>query len=154
MSLTLREECEAGYSKLLHIAMQITNGDRDAAGDLVGDGVLRALQNEHRYIPGDRFFGWMFFIMKNTFFTACSRRVATSNCVDYLEAVQSGPDAAEFLDAEKIARDLGDEQLETLWLWCQGFRYFEIASMLDIPIGTVKSRLHAAKCRMRQQIAR
>jgi len=143
--LTLRQECEAGHAKLLQIAMRITGGNEEAAKDLAGDGILRALENEHLYKPGDSFFGWMFFIMRNLFYTKCAKRVQLLDCIELLPGNGATDDSALLAEVIDCLKGLPPEQARVLALWCIGYRYAEIADSLNIPIGTVKSRLFSAR---------
>jgi RNA polymerase sigma-70 factor (ECF subfamily) len=150
MALTLREECEAGYVKLLEIARRIT-GNSETARDLVGSGVLRALENEHLYQPGDSFFGWMFFIMRNIYLDPQIRRKPRS-CFSAVErdmvygqqAEMTADEGSQNIDGiEAVARlkRLTVDERRLLIKWCRGFTYAEIAAELHIPAGTVKSRM-------------
>lgn len=154
MPLSLREECEAGYEHLLEIARRIT-GDWDAARDLVGSGVLRALEYEHLYRPGDSFFGWMYFIMRNIFWDPQIRRKPRS-CFSGAEKdtiygqyytdllVGDSPPPHEQIDGiDAVIRlqRLTEDERRMLLRWCQGYTYQEIGAELGIPTGTVKSRM-------------
>ena len=150
MALTLREECEAGYGKLLEIAQRIT-GNSETARDLVGSGVLRALENEHLYRPGDSFYGWMYFIMRNIFWdpqiTRRPRSCFSGAELDTIygqQAEMTADEGNQNIDGiEAVARlkRLTVEERRLLVKWCRGFTYAEIAAELNIPAGTVKSRM-------------
>lgn len=150
MLLSLREECEAGYEHLLEIARRIT-GDWDAARDLVGSGVLRALEYEHLYRPGDSFFGWMYFIMRNIFWDPQIRRKPRScfsgaelNTIYGQHAEMTADEGSQNIDGiEAVARlkRLTVDERRLLIKWCRGFTYAEIATELNVPVGTVKSRM-------------
>ena len=145
MSLSLRQEIEAGYDKLVEIARSITGND-EAARDLVGSGVLRALEHEGTYIPGS-FFGWLFYIMRNLWRSSGKRDSRIRPLHDCIPA--SVPrDSSEMVDALLRVDSLPVSDRGLLALWCAGYTYVEIAEKRGIPTGTVKSRMH----RIRRQI--
>jgi RNA polymerase sigma-70 factor (ECF subfamily) len=163
MALTLREECEAGYGKLLEIAYRIT-GNSETARDLVGSGVLRALEHEEQYRPGDSFYGWMYFIMRNIFWDPQIRRKPRS-CfsgaekdtiygqyyTDLLAGDSPAPhEQIDGIEAVIRLQRLTEDERKMLLRWCQGYTYQEISAELGIPTGTVKSRMFSIRQKLRE----
>jgi RNA polymerase sigma factor (sigma-70 family) len=157
MALTLRQECEAGYDKLLEIAMRITGNKEEASRDLVGDGICKALEYEDRYKEGSTFFGWMFFIMRGVYLKRVSRRteantVYTDKPLDLMgdwreRSVE--PQNGRYLDMEKALASLDESEYECILLQMYGYSCTEISRVFNVPVGTVKRRLFDIRNKIR-----
>lgn len=133
-------------------------GDRYAADDLVQDTLERAWNKFHLWRPGSDLRAWMFAIMHNVFVNQVrSKRNDMEKTMEELpdvavRATQS--DSLEIADVERALRALPDEQREVLLLVAiEEMTYEQASRALDIPIGTVMSRLSRARERMRRLIA-
>ncbi len=152
---------------LYHFAYRLT-GDEDNANDLVQDTYLKAYRFLKSYEQGSNAKAWLFRILKNSFINQYRKTSKEPGKVDYEEAemyLQTGKAAyADTLDGgEKMFRGLiGDEvsralsslpvDFRTVIILCdiEEFTYEEIAKIIDIPIGTVRSRLHRARKMLRE----
>jgi RNA polymerase sigma-70 factor, ECF subfamily len=130
-------------------------GDRSAADDLVQDTLERALGRFHLWRQGSDLRAWLFTIMHNIFVNQ-----ARSRARHHHEALEVDPGAEalrgrdpEWLEVRDLANALGripDEQRAVLLLvGLEQFSYDEAARILDIPIGTVMSRLSRGRERLR-----
>lgn len=155
---------------LYHFAYRLTS-DEDDANDLVQDTYLKAYRFIKSYEKGSNAKAWLFRILKNSFINNYRKKSKEPNKVDYDEAetyLQTGKAAyADTLDGgEKMFRSLvGDEvtlalnalptDFRTVIILCdiEEFTYEEIAKIVDIPIGTVRSRLHRARKMLREKLA-
>ncbi|PDT51101.1 MULTISPECIES: RNA polymerase sigma factor [Sinorhizobium] len=127
---------------------------RDVADDLVQAACERALASADRFEPGTRFDAWMFRILRNLWIDQV-RRQKTAGIQDDISERQdiagsSGEGEAEArLTLNTVAEAIGElpeEQREVLILVCvEELSYRETAGVLDIPIGTVMSRLARAR---------
>jgi RNA polymerase sigma-70 factor (ECF subfamily) len=127
---------------------------RDVADDLVQLACERALAHQASFQPGTRFDSWMFRILRNLWIDQL-RRTRTSGQqleVGALEARLPGdpgttPENRLMLaDVLRSIQALPDDQREVLLLVCiEDFSYREAAETLEIPIGTVMSRLARAR---------
>lgn len=156
MSNTVKDVGErliAFLPNLRRFAISIS-GSRDLADDLVQAACERALANAERFEAGSRFDAWMFRILRNLWIDHM-RRQKTAGVQDDISERQdiAGPSGEREAEArltlktvaEAIA-DLPGEQREVLLLVCvEEFSYREAADVLDIPIGTVMSRLARAR---------
>jgi RNA polymerase sigma-70 factor (ECF subfamily) len=129
-------------------------GSRDLADDLVQMACERALANEQRFEPGTRFDAWMFRILRNLWID----HIRKQRTAGFQEEISERPDLAGS-DGEREAQarlllksvsqaiaELPDEQREVLILVCvEELSYRETADLLEIPIGTVMSRLARAR---------
>ena len=142
--------------------------DEDDANDLVQETYLKAYRFFEYFEPGTNAKAWLFRILKNSFINDFRKKSKQPAKVDYSEVEgYYNPDEVEG-DADTGAsssdlrqqstRDLiGDEvasalnslpvDFRTVIILCdlEGFTYEEMAKVLDIPIGTVRSRLHRAR---------
>lgn len=144
------------------MALQLSRHPDDAA-DLVQETYLKALRVAGRFEErGGGIRPWLFKILHNVFYSRLSREQRHPGSVESLSmfaADQRGPDQAppawdlasldwEHVDErikEAIER-LNPEYRTVLLLWgVEGMKYREIAGILDVPIGTVMSRLHRAR---------
>ncbi|MEI4264290.1 RNA polymerase sigma factor [Roseovarius sp. D0-M9] len=126
----------------------------DQADDLVQQTVEKGLRNLSGFTPGTRLDSWLFRIMRNCWID--QHRAARSNvAIDDAEASHPlmGEDGRRVTEARlelanvRAAMDrLPQEQREVLMLVCvEGLKYRETAQALDIPLGTVMSRLARAR---------
>jgi RNA polymerase sigma-70 factor (ECF subfamily) len=145
--------------------------DEDDAKDLVQETYLKAFRFIKSFEEGTNAKAWLFRILKNSFINNYRKISKQPNKVDYQE-VESyyNSDSVD----EKITTDLrvetvqhmiGDEitnalnsldiDFRTVIILCdlEGFTYEEMAKILDIPIGTVRSRLHRARNLLKEKLA-
>jgi RNA polymerase sigma-70 factor (ECF subfamily) len=149
------------FSKFLRpFALRLTR-DSDDANDLVQDTLVKAYTNREKYADGTNLKAWLFTIMKNTFITQYQRMVRRNTFIDTTdnlhfinsnESLQDNGAIASFMreDIEK-ALELTEEMYRLPFLmYFQGFKYHEIAEELNLPIGTVKNRIHIARKDLKQ----
>jgi RNA polymerase sigma-70 factor (ECF subfamily) len=129
-------------------------GERYAADDLVQDTLERAWNKFYLWRPGSDLRAWLFAIMHNVFVNEARRRryeieVAMEDPPAVpVRAMQS--EQLELQDVDKALRALSVEQREVVLLVAvEQLTYGEVSRALDIPIGTVMSRLSRARERMR-----
>lgn len=132
-------------------------GDRYAADDLVQDTLERAWNKLHLWREGSDLRAWLFAIMHNVFVNQLrSRRPVTEPIVDDLPAVPVAGrqgEMLELLDVERALHRLPAEQREVLLLIAlEQMSYDEVSRALEIPIGTVMSRLSRGRERMRSLV--
>ena len=150
------------FDQLYNHACWLT-GDRADAEDLVQETYAKALKGFGAFKEGTNMRAWMFRILRNTFLTSRSGLAAKNT--DFLEDEDSGPDkfASHDVTPEQILLRTESEQavvaaLESLpvayreiILLCEAeeMSYREIAQVIDVPIGTVMSRLSRARTGLR-----
>lgn len=126
----------------------------DLADDLLQMTAERALAARDRMDPAIRMEAWLFRILRNAFIDMTRRSKVRGPSIDIHDvpeaAVVDGAAVVEtrlMLDAAQAAIDsLPDEQRQVMILVCQEeLSYAEVASILDIPTGTVMSRLSRAR---------
>ena len=131
----------------------------DDAQDLLQSTLLCALKSVGMYTEENNISGWLYTIMRNIFFntTRHSGRCCCMEKEDIERMMQLGENALN--DNAEIAFDMSDIQraIDTLdrpykipmSLYLSGYKYQEIAEKMGIPLGTVKSRIHALTSSMR-----
>ena len=136
--------------------------NRPDADDLVQETYLRAFRFAHRFTPGTHLRAWLFQILRNTFLTFYRRASRELAILD-----KDWPDGEDgwALEAPPIpvgvAHDLGralaelSEEFRSVLLLAdlEEFALGEIAEIMDIPVGTVKSRLFRARRLLRRRLA-
>ena len=159
--------------QLYSAALRMTRNRADAE-DLVQETMLRGYRSFHTFTEGTNLRAWLFRILTNVYinkYRAAQRRPDESDLADvedmYLyRRVPSMESAAASLSAEDQFLDLftDDEvksavehlpesfRLPVLLADVEGFAYKEIAEMLDVPIGTVMSRLHRGRKAMQKEL--
>ncbi len=147
-------------SNLLSFAMKLTL-NRDEAQDLVQDTTLKALNNEEKFVDNTNFKGWMLTIMRNIFINNYRKSARENTMVDASEDLyhlnlkqDSGfetPDGAYAVgEISTIISGFPADYREPFNLHVAGYKYEEIAEKLDMPLGTVKSRIFFTRKRLRE----
>jgi RNA polymerase sigma-70 factor (ECF subfamily) len=159
------EEALPWFDAVHGFALRLTGGDRDAAEDLVQDTFLRAHRFWHTYKRGSNAKSWLFTICRNTYLHGKEKAINRYErpAADFdarmetLAAVSAWGTGSERPDREFFDRLIGDEVIEAIDDLPEEFRevlvlsdmgdlkYAEIAEVLDVPVGTVKSRLFRAR---------
>ena len=137
--------------------------DEDDAKDLVQETYLKAFRFIDSFQRGTNAKAWLFRILKNSFINDFRKKSKEPSKVDYQEVEtyynSDDVDASITTDlrVEAVQDMIGDEisnalnslavDFRTVIILCdlEGFTYEEMAKILDIPIGTVRSRLHRAR---------
>lgn len=156
------EEILPHMDVLYNFALRLTADPIDAE-DLVQDTIVKAYRFFSSYEKGTNAKAWLFRILKNSFinnYRKISKRpqeVDYDEVESYYETVRA--ERTETSDLERLMfRELMDDDLSkalsrlpedfrTVVLLCdvEGYTYEEIANMLDVPIGTIRSRLHRGR---------
>jgi RNA polymerase sigma-70 factor (ECF subfamily) len=133
------------------------------ADDLVQETYLRAFRFAHRFEPGTHLKAWLFQILRNTFLTFYRREAhrellsdqqAGEEPEDEGKSQDTPEDVATAVDLERALGHLPEEFRSTLILSdVEGFPLAEIAIIMDIPVGTVKSRIFRARRLLRRRLA-
>jgi RNA polymerase sigma factor (sigma-70 family) len=163
------EELMPQIDALYNFAYHLTYNEDDA-NDLVQETYLKAYRFVDKYVSGTNAKAWLFKILKNAFINQYRKRSKRPQQVDY-EEIASYHDSEEgsYVDYVDLRQEIfqgmmGDEvtiainalpvDFRTVILLCdiEGFTYEEISKIIDIPIGTVRSRLHRARNMLKEKL--
>ena len=139
--------------------------DTEEANDLYQETLYKALANKEKYNAGTNIKAWLFTIMRNIFINNYRRKakqktIFDSTPNDYLINVKqvTVSNAAEsdmrVKEIKKAIRDLPEIFKTPFLLYFDGYKYNEIAEVLQEPLGTIKSRIHFARKLLKEQISR
>lgn len=145
-------------------ALNLTN-DMEDTYDLLQETMFKALSNRDKFEEGTNIKAWLYTIMKNIFINNYRRKTKmriTSDGSDntfYLDSGQQAePNRAQgkmiMDDLMKIVATLPDEYRVPFLRHYEGFKYQEIADELDLPLGTVKSRIFLARQELKKKLQR
>ncbi len=150
-------------------AYHLTYNQEDA-DDLVQETYMKAYRFIDKYDEGTNAKAWLFKILKNAYINEYRKRVKQPTKVDYEEIVAYHDTDDDSLSGYSDLREeifmhmMGDEvtsainslplDFRTVILLCdiEGFTYEEIASIIDVPIGTVRSRLFRARNLLKEKL--
>jgi RNA polymerase sigma-70 factor, ECF subfamily len=156
MSEESRREVRAGLepslARLWRYALVLSKA-RDVADDLVQATCLRAIERADQFVPGTRVDRWLFAILRSIWLNEIrARRIRERGGLVDAEEVLTTDGAGEIemnITASAALRAIGrlpEAQRETVLLvYGEGYTYAEAAAVLVVPIGTVMSRLAAAR---------
>jgi RNA polymerase sigma-70 factor, ECF subfamily len=149
---------------LQNFAFSLTK-DSDDAKDLCQETAFRALSNRDKFQPGTNFKAWLITIMKNIFINNYRRKVKGGIINDhsdnqyYLNSLNNS--IINRAESDMMMKELNimveslDDSLKIPFLrYYHGFKYQEIADELQLPLGTVKSRIFFARKALKQMIGR
>ena len=160
MASDIRHEIVALLPRRRRFARALTRS-ADQADDLVQGACERALRSLHTWQPGSRLDSWMFRILRNLWIDGLKRH-RTELAVEAEDTPElAGEDGRRTMEGRfELARvqaaiaALPEGQREVLVLTCiEDMSYREVADILDIPIGTVMSRLSRARLALAQPAA-
>ena len=142
---------EAQLPRLRRYARALTR-DLSRADDLVQDTLVRALAKQHLYQDGTNLRAWLFTLMHNQHVNNARRNVREGNSLDvdtvaaHLVAVTDPTASRQLRELEEAIGKLAMEQRQVILLiGLEGMSYEETAAILNVPIGTVRSRLSRSR---------
>tara|TARA_R110002012_G_scaffold252147_1_gene430304 strand:+ start:100448 stop:101032 length:585 start_codon:yes stop_codon:yes gene_type:complete len=163
------EEFMPHIDAMYNFAFRLTL-DEDDAKDLVQETFMKAYRFINSFETGTNAKAWLFRILKNSFINNYRKKSKQPNKVDYQEVEtfynsdSVNKNITTDLRVETVQHLIGDEitnalnsldvDFRTVIILCdlEGFTYEEMAKILDIPIGTVRSRLHRARNLLKEKL--
>lgn len=139
--------------------------DTEAAKDLVQETMYRALANKDKYNVGTNIKAWLYTIMRNIFINNYRRKSKQATIFDsthneFLLNINQGAVANDAIaninlkEVKAAIQGLPEIFRNPFLLYFDGFKYHEIAEMLNEPLGTIKSRIHFARKLLKNQLQR
>lgn len=150
------------YRPLRGYAMKLTQDPEDA-NDLVQETMVKAFLNKDKFAEGTNLKGWLYTIMKNIFINNYRRMVKGSVVNDNTEnqfhlnsahfsTGNEGESSLVMKEMKKAIAALADNLRIPFLMSYQGYKYEEIARKLNVPLGTVKIRIHVARQKLKSTL--
>ena len=150
-------------SNMLNFAYMLTS-NRDDAYDLLQDTTLKVLDNESKYAENTNFKGWVFTIMRNIFINNYRRSARAATMIDTTDNLyhinlsqDSGLESPEESygsgEIGAAIESFSDEYRIPFSMHVAGYKYNEIAEHMNLPLGTVESRIFFARKKLQEQFA-
>ena len=153
-----KERLLALQSNLFSFAYKLT-ADSEEAQDLLQDTTLKALDNESKYSDNSNFKGWLFTIMRNIFINNYRRTVRERTIIEgtedlyqlnFQQPTNTTPEGTYAVnEISQIIGSFSEDYRKPFSMYVAGYKYEEIAEILDIPLGTVKSRIFTTRQKLR-----
>lgn len=169
LSQIFEKELFPHLESLKTFAYHLTYSEQDAE-DLVQETYLKAHKFLNRYVEGTNAKAWLFKILKNAYINEYRKKIRRPNQVDFEDVVNyHDSEDSNFTGYSDLRSDLfkdmmGDEvtmavnalpvDFRTVILLCdiESFSYEEISKIIDVPIGTVRSRLFRARNMLKEKL--
>ncbi|MCD8043626.1 MAG: RNA polymerase sigma factor [Tannerellaceae bacterium] len=140
---------------MMNFALMLT-ANKDDAQDLLQDTTLKVLDNQDKFVDNINFKGWVLTVMRNIFINNYHKIVRTQTVVDQsvdlynLDVINDSgfdsPDGSyQIQEINKAINALNTELKVPFSMYLSGYKYNEIADKLNVPLGTVKSRIFFAR---------
>jgi len=153
---------EALTGSLNSFAYNLTKNDEDAK-DLYQETAFRAMTNREKFQPGTNLKAWLFTIMKNIFINNYRKKVKRNTIVDSTDnmyfinsgsvIISNGAGSNILMqELQRMIAELEDNIRIPFMKHYEGFKYQEIADELDLPLGTIKSRIFFARKALKAKI--
>ncbi|MGN7203063.1 RNA polymerase sigma factor [Pedobacter sp. SAFR-022] len=137
--------------------------DTDDANDLFQETMLKAINYSSQFKEGTNLKAWLYTIMRNTFINNYRKSSKTDRIMTvtddltsdklFLSASMNGSEGKFVMDdIYKALEKLQPEYYTPFIKYFEGYKYHEIADELNIPIGTVKTRIHVARQILKKQL--
>lgn len=152
-----------GVKKKLHYYALSLTSNTEKADDLLQETMLKALTYRDKFKPNTNFKAWIYTIMKNTFINDYRRSVKARSTFDNSnndmhilfsrDRVYPAPDS--FYSSKEIRSSidsLEDGYRIPFTMFVEGYKYKEIAEELELPLGTVKSRIFFTRKKLEKSL--
>ncbi len=147
---------------LFSFALRLTRNYEDAQ-DLMQETALRAFKHRDKFTLGTNFKSWVSTIMRNTYINRYrrekSRKHVNEPIESFLFAIENkgivpnqGEMNVRMKELSKLLEEIGDIYSVPFLMFYRGYEYKEIADYLNIPIGTVKSRIFLARKKLKERV--
>jgi RNA polymerase sigma-70 factor, ECF subfamily len=148
---------EEQIPRLRRYAVALVRSNRSSADDLVQDTLERAIAKQHLWQPGTNLRAWLFTIMHNQYVNTVRRVTRDGNAVDIedfhnsLASPNDTSGSAQMRELERCITQLPTEQRQVILLiGLEGMSYEEVAQIMVVPVGTVRSRLSRGRDHLRR----
>lgn len=160
MLSTIQDHLKSVTNTLKAFSLKLT-GDSADAEDLYQDTAMRIIANADKYQANTNFKAWAVTIMRNVFINNYRKKVRRGVILDqtsnnyYINSGRhdinnDGEGNVAYGELLKMVNRLGEEFRVPFWMAYQGYKYDEIADKLEVPLGTVKSRIFFARKKLQR----
>jgi RNA polymerase sigma factor (sigma-70 family) len=159
MSITEFNSLVLNHSESLKpFAISLTR-DHEEAKDLCQETLYKAFAYREKYEQGTNIKAWLYTIMRNIFINQYRRDARKQLVMDTVKYSQTGYENSSGLNLRLREIEEAIHRLPSIFktaclLYLQGYKYHEIAFVLNEPLGTIKSRIHFAKKTLQKQLDR
>ena len=154
-ALQFRKKLLSMQENMMNFALMLT-ANRDDAQDLLQDTTLKVLDNQEKFVDNINFKGWVLTVMRNIFINNYHKVIRTQYVLDQgvdlynIDVINDSgfdsPDGAfQIKEITKAINSLNNDLKIPFSMFLSGYKYNEIAEKLDVPLGTVKSRIFFAR---------
>lgn len=151
------------HSSLKPFALKLTR-NLDDAEDLIQETMFRAFSNEDKFQRGTKLKAWLYTIMKNIFINNYRKNMRRNTIIDTSDnmyiidsvshtTTNDGEMSFVNNDIKRAILGLSNEFRVPFMMHFKGYKYHEIAEKLNLPLGTVKSRIFFARRALREELA-
>ena len=138
-------------SEVRSLLIKLTNGNKDLADDLAQDVFIRAYKYLKSYKATAKFSTWLYRISYNVFIDNCKSEKQAFNFNDYEITQEVNEDVSSTIDLQNALKVLKpNEKVVILMHYEKGFSHSEIAKILHVPLGTVKTNILRAKEKLKK----
>ena len=161
-NVSFRNNLVSVQEDLFRFAYKLT-ANREEASDLLQETSLKVLDNEDKFTPETNFKGWVYTIMRNIFINNYRKVVREQTYVDTTDNLyhlslpqdsgfESTESAYDLKEIRKVVNSLPQEYRQPFSMHVSGFKYREIAEQMDLPLGTVKSRIFFTRQKLQEEL--
>ena len=156
---TFNEHYQENFKALENFALKLTR-DKNRAEELVQIAAIKAYRGRNSFRPGSNFKNWAFTILKNAFISNYRKKKKASVIsapVEEMEYASMSKGTVRnkaisnlnISNIKKCVEEVSYTSKLPLSLYAEGYQYQEISEKLNIPIGTVKSRINFARKKLK-----
>ena len=124
----------------------------DEIDELMQETMLKALTNSEQFRSNDNLNGWLAVIMRNTYLNMSRPRCVSFTGYDTCNDCGYADSSFDYRELKKIVRSLPDDLYIPFNMHYSGVAYKDIAEELNLPLGTVKCRIHLARKKLQAML--
>ncbi len=155
-------ELNRSVNALKNYAYNLTN-DEDDAKDLIQETLIKAYRSRNQFKIGTNLKGWLFIIMKNTYINTYNQMLRKKTFIDttqnayFINSSESNVSntaisSLTIEELDNIVETIPEIYSKPFMMYFRGFKYHEIATRFQLPMGTVKNRIHIARKMLKENI--
>jgi RNA polymerase sigma-70 factor (ECF subfamily) len=163
-TLEFNQKVMSFKAPLNYFAISLTQNSEEAK-DLLQDTFYKAILYKDKFTDATNLKAWLYTIMKNTFINNYRRNIKTKQIVDttkdlyFINIPQHNGEVSPLSqiahkDIKLVLENLEEDLRIPFLMYFEGYKYNEIATLLNEPLGTIKSRIHFVRKLLKEQMSR